>query len=114
MNEIEPLLHRSLATVICGRNHFRIFPRGCDLLTYGSEGLMPSDAIGIILAIIAETSLPVKAFRMDFRSRGTGRVDAKRLQMPLTYSTQQRRSIGNAAPPQTEITHFFTIIACIQ
>ena len=58
---------------------------------YGSEGLMPSDAIGIILAIIAETSLPVKAFRVDFRSRGTGRVDAKRLQMAL-YSQPAFRS----------------------
>ena len=48
-----------------------------------SEYLMPSDAIGIILAIIAEISLPVKSFLVDFRSRGTGRVDKKLLQVPL-------------------------------
>jgi len=43
-----------------------------------SDDLTPSDAIAIILSIVAHTSLPVKSFIVDFES---GQVDAKRLQM---------------------------------
>ncbi|MCJ1304731.1 hypothetical protein MMC08_007544 [Hypocenomyce scalaris] len=50
--------------------------------SYESGLLMPSDAVGIILAIIAETSLPVKSFSVDFLSHGTGSFDAQRLHMP--------------------------------
>ncbi|MCJ1362235.1 hypothetical protein MMC16_001337 [Acarospora aff. strigata] len=46
---------------------------------YESDWLTSSDAIAIILTIIAETSLPIKSFYVDFREGGTGRVDAKRL-----------------------------------
>ena len=43
-----------------------------------SDDLTPSDAIAIILSIVATTSLPVKSFTVDF---GRGQVDAKRLQI---------------------------------
>ncbi len=51
---------------------------------YESGHLLPSDAVGIILTVIAETSLPVKSFFVDYRHNqysGRGRIDVKRLQM---------------------------------
>ena len=51
---------------------------------YDSGHLLPSDAIGVILAVIAETSLPVKSFFVDYRRNqysGGGRIDLKRLQL---------------------------------
>lgn len=48
---------------------------------HGSEYLLASDAIGIILSIVAEIGLPVKSFCIDLWRRGI--VDVKRLQMQL-------------------------------
>ncbi|KAI9841924.1 MAG: hypothetical protein M1837_000310 [Sclerophora amabilis] len=58
---------------------------------YESNRLTPSDAVGIILAIVADTSLPVKSFSVDFSPNSTGRLDAKRLQLPL-YQQPEFRS----------------------
>ena len=59
---------------------------------YDTEYLLPSDAVGIILSVIAETGLPIKSFFLDFRNQGSGRVDAKRLPMSL----YQRPKFRNA------------------
>jgi hypothetical protein len=59
---------------------------------YESDRLDPTDAVGIILAIIAETSLAVKSFSVDFNRHGTGWVDAKQLQMPLYHHPQFRKA----------------------
>ena len=56
---------------------------------YGSDYLTGSDVTAIILGIIAETSLPVKSFRVDYKDPvdvnafDVGVVDANRLQMHL-------------------------------
>ena len=59
---------------------------------YMSDCLTPSDVVAIILNIIAETSLPVKSFCVDFRKWGTGKVDAKRLH----FSQYQNPEFGTA------------------
>ncbi|MCJ1228107.1 hypothetical protein MMC12_004768 [Toensbergia leucococca] len=46
---------------------------------YEFEYILPSDAIDLLLTIVAETKIAVKSFRVDFESQGS--VDAKRLQM---------------------------------
>lgn len=61
---------------------FHIYSRGGMEEYYDSEYLLPSDAIGIVLAIIADTGMSIKSFFVDFRNWGSGSVDAKRLQMP--------------------------------
>ena len=60
---------------------FHVYSEYASEESYESEILTPSDAVGIILAIIAETSLPVKSFYVDFVSHGTGSFDARRLHM---------------------------------
>lgn len=50
-------------------------------LPYEPDRLTPDDIVGVILAIIAETSLPVKSFSIDYHR--TGGVDRKQLQLPL-------------------------------
>lgn len=53
--------------------------------------LTPSDTIAIILHIIAETSLPVKSFAVDFNTGGIGEVDIRRLDL-ATYQKPEFRS----------------------
>ena len=45
--------------------------------TYQSDCLTPTDAVAVMLTIIADTGLAVKSFFVDFRARGTGTMDAK-------------------------------------
>lgn len=60
-----------------------------------SDWLTTSDAIAIILTIIAKTSLPIKSFYVDFRSNGTGRVDARRLHAPQYQTPEFRTAWAN-------------------
>lgn len=80
-------------------NSFHIHSFGGIEEYYGTEYLLPSDAVGIILFVIAETGLPIKSFFLDFRNRGSGSVDAKRLQMSLC----QRPTFRNAWKPIKEL-----------
>ena len=73
-------------------NSFHIHSPGGLEVHYDSEYLLPSDAVSIILSVIAETGMPIKSFTVDFRSWGTGSVDAKRVQMSLC----QRLTFRNA------------------
>ena len=73
-------------------NSFHIHSLGGMEEYYGKDYLQPSDAVGIILFVIAETGLPVKSFFVDFINQGSGSVDAKRLQMSLC----QRPAFRNA------------------
>ncbi|MCJ1373035.1 hypothetical protein MMC20_004261 [Loxospora ochrophaea] len=51
---------------------------------YEPEYLSPSDAIGLVLRIIVEISLPVKSFYIDFEAqKRQAEVDAKRLQTQI-------------------------------
>jgi len=70
---------------------FHIYRDHEDEDSYKSDCLRPSDAVAIILTIIAETSLPVKSFYVVFRRRGTGKVDAKRLHI-LQYRKPEFRT----------------------
>ena len=56
------------------------------------ECLLPSDVIGIILSVIAETDLPVKSFFVYYNNIGLSSVGARRLQM----SVCQRPRFRNA------------------
>ena len=73
-------------------NSFHIHSHGGLEVYYDSEYLLPSDAVSIILSVIAETGMPIKSFFVDFRSLGSGSVDAKRVQMSLC----QRPTFRNA------------------
>ena len=46
---------------------------------YKSKYLMSSDAVHIVLGVVAETGMPVKSFHIDFQNGEC--IDAKRLQM---------------------------------
>ncbi|KAL9129284.1 MAG: hypothetical protein Q9217_002231 [Psora testacea] len=67
---------------------FHIHSLICEEDTYDNDGVTPSDAVGIILALIAETGLSVRSFYVDFRKQGTSRMDGKRLHMPR-YQTPE-------------------------
>ena len=85
--EAPPLMARILGDILVKRlvNCRSFHIHGYDDVgrLYESGILTPSDAVGIVLAIIAEHSLPVKSFFVHFTERGTGRLDVKRLQLPL-------------------------------
>lgn len=70
-----------------------------------TEYLLPSDAIGIILSVVAETGLPIKSFVVDFRNRGSGSVNAERLQMSLF----QRPTFKNAWKTVEELRLEFSL-----
>lgn len=72
LEELQDILVHNLPN--CRSFHIRS-PGGSD---EESDGLTPSDAIAIILRIVAHTSLPVNSFIVDFQY---GYIDAKRLQM---------------------------------
>lgn len=72
---------RDVLTNLVNCRSFKVRSLGGTEEHYESEYLLPSDAIGIILSIIAEIGLPVKSFHIAYGSRGS--VDAKRLQLEL-------------------------------
>ena len=49
-----------------------------------TDCLIPSDAVGIILSIIAKAGLVLRAFTIQSSHNGNGRLDTPRLQMPLS------------------------------
>ena len=59
---------------------------------YKSGHLTPSDAVAVILAIIADSSLPIKSLFLQFETDdagswfGSGRIDTARLHMPMYHS----------------------------
>ena len=71
---------------------FRIYSFGGMEDDPAMKYLLPSDVVGIILSMIAETDLPVKSFFVDFRNRGFSSVDAKRLQMSLCQRSTFRKA----------------------
>ena len=56
-----------------------------------SDVLQPRDTVGLTLDLIAETSRPVASFKVDFRSRDSGSVDPRGLQV-LLYQQSEFRS----------------------
>jgi hypothetical protein len=69
---------------------------------YESDRLDPTDAVGIILAIITEASLPVKSFSVAFSD--TGPVDANKLQMGVCRQSQFREAWAHLKEPCLEPT----------
>lgn len=49
-----------------------------------TDCLIPSDAAGIILSMVAKAGLALRAFTIQCNHNGTGRLDTPRLQMPLS------------------------------
>ena len=70
------------------------------------EHLLPSDAIGIIFSLIAETGLLLKAFFLNYRNPDSGSAGVRRLQMSLC----QRPTFRNAwkTIEELEIWHSLT------
>ena len=75
--------------VNCRSFHIPSLTRQEDSNNIGS--ITPTDAIGILLAVIAETSLSVKSFSLGYRIQGTGEIDGRRLHMPR-YQTPEFRT----------------------
>ncbi len=53
-----------------------------------TDSLIPSDAVGIVLSIVAEADLALRSFTVESSHDGNGRLDTKRLQMPLSHTPQ--------------------------
>lgn len=53
---------------------------------HDTDRLVPSDAVGLILSIVAEADLALQSFTVQSRHHGHGRLDTPRLQMPLSQT----------------------------
>ncbi len=53
-----------------------------------TEFLIPGDAVGILLSIFAKNNLAIRSFTIESKRGSTGRLDTKRLQMPLHRGPQ--------------------------
>ena len=53
-----------------------------------TDSLIPSDAVGLVLSIIAEADLALRSFTVESSHDGIGRLDTKRLQMALSHTPQ--------------------------
>ena len=93
-------LQELLVNKLVNCRSFHIHSRGGVEEYYESTYLLSSDAVGIILGIIAETALPVKSFIVNFRKQASGFVDSYRLQTPL----YQQSSFKNAWAQTQELS----------
>ena len=50
--------------------------------------LLPSDAVGIVLSVVAEANLAIRSFTVKSSPDGNGRLDTQRLRMPLCHTPQ--------------------------
>ena len=53
---------------------------------HDTDRLVPSDAVGLILSIVAEADLALRSFTVQSSHHGNGRLDTPRLQMPLSQT----------------------------
>ena len=53
---------------------------------HDTDRLVPGDAVGLILSILAEADLALQSFTVQSRHHGNGRLDTPRLQMPLSQT----------------------------
>jgi hypothetical protein len=53
---------------------------------HDTDRLVPSDAVGLILSIIAEAELALQSFTIQSSTHDNGRLDTPRLQMPLSQT----------------------------
>ena len=53
---------------------------------HDTDRLVPSDAVGLILSIVAEADLALQSFTVQSGHHGNGRLDTPRLQMPLSQT----------------------------
>ena len=51
-----------------------------------TDCLIPSDAVGIILSVVAKAGLALRAFTIQCSHDGNGRLDTPRLQIPLSQT----------------------------
>ncbi len=49
-----------------------------------TDSLIPSDALGIVMSLVAEADLALRSFTVESTHNGNGRLDTQRLQMPLS------------------------------
>lgn len=55
---------------------------------HDTDRLMPSDAVGLFLSIVAAAGIQLQSFTIQKCENGTGRLDTPRLQMPLSQTTK--------------------------
>nr|AUW30731.1 hypothetical protein [Cladonia uncialis subsp. uncialis] len=55
---------------------------------HDTDRLVPSDAVGLILSIVAEADLALQSFTVQSSHHGNGRLDTPRLQMPLSQTLE--------------------------
>jgi len=53
-----------------------------------ADSLVPSDAVGLILFLVADADLALRSFTVESSHDGNGRLDTQRLQMPLSHTPQ--------------------------
>lgn len=53
---------------------------------HDTDRLVPSDAVGLILSIVAEADIALQSFTVQGSHHGYGRLDTPRLQMPLSQT----------------------------
>jgi len=51
-----------------------------------TDSLIPSDALGIVMSLVAEADLALRSFTVESTHNGNGRLDTQRLQMPLSHT----------------------------
>ncbi|MCJ1250121.1 hypothetical protein MMC30_007347 [Trapelia coarctata] len=76
---------------------------------YESNRITTSDAVGIVLMIVAQTGLPIRSFHLDWIRLGTNWLDARRLptsqfqtvNFRTGWSHLQELILGIAATPET-------------
>ena len=53
---------------------------------HDTDRLVPSDAVGLILSIVAEADIALQSFTVQSSHHGNGRLDTPRLQIPLSQT----------------------------
>ena len=80
-NEAGEVLAALLTTDLINCRSFHVEGRRADEDDYELDDITPTDAINFLLAIIAKTRIRPKAFSIELRKNGTGRMDGKRLNL---------------------------------
>lgn len=53
-----------------------------------ADSLIPSDAVGLVLSIVAEADLALRSFTVESSHSGNGRLNTQGLQTPLSHTPQ--------------------------
>ena len=91
---------------LCNCRAFIVHSIICDESLYKTNSVTPTDAVGILLSIVATAGLPVESFAIDFQSQGIGRMDGARLYMPQYWTTNFNKAWASLT--ELELEHSLT------